>query len=152
MRNKFKVLALISVLVLVFQTGAYAGVSESLTSESSRIAAIGVTEPTRGVYLQIGKCYISPGSGYVTVWGSTQAYSSVSQISVKLTVYKEISTNVWSYVWSDTFTDYNTDFAYFNKQNVPVSAGRYKVEGTHTTKHGGVTESNVSVSGIVTVY
>ena len=87
-----------------------------------------------------------------TVWGSTEAYSSVNEISLTLTLYREISTNVWSYVWSNTVTDYNTDYCDFPKVNVSVLPGRYKVEGTHTVKHGGRVESNTSITQPITVY
>lgn len=71
---------------------------------------------------------------------------------MKLTLYREISTNVWVYVWSNTITDYNSDYCYFSKININVPPGRYKVESTHTIKHGRIVESNTSVTLAITVY
>lgn len=151
MKTKFKALTVLMMLVLSLQAVALAS-AEGLITEPEQETTIGFMVQPRGVYLYTGRCSISPRSGYITVWGETEAYSSVNEISVTLTVYKEISTNVWSYLWSSTVTDYNSDYCDFPKVNVNVSPGRYKVEGTHTVKHGGRVESNISAALPVTVY
>jgi hypothetical protein len=151
MKKKIKALTLIMVLVLSLQSVMIVN-GEGLVPEPQQGTAISFIVQPQGVYLNKGRSSIAPASGYVTVWGTTEAYSSVSEISVTLTIYKEISTNVWSYVWSNTVTDYNTDYCDFPKVNVNVSSGRYKVEGTHTTKHAGRVESNTSMTQPITVY
>lgn len=149
--KKIKVCALISAIMFLLQAGMVASAENQTTNNLTQPMTSATVQPY-GVYLMTGSCYLAPNSGYVTVWGDTEAYSSVSEISCTLTVYREISTGVWSYVWSDTVTDYNSDYCDFPRRNVSVSPGRYKIEGTHTVKHAGRTESNTSVSGIVTVY
>lgn len=151
MKTKFKALTLIMVLALSMQVATLVN-ADGLLTDPDQKTAIAFTAQPRGQYLYTGRCNISPGSGYVTVWGTTETYSRVDEISVQLTIYKEISTNVWSYVWSNTVTDYNSDYCDFPKVNVGVSPGRYKVEGTHTAKHGGIVESNTSLSLPITVY
>lgn len=150
MKKKIKVLAVVTAMIISLQTGLIASAENQTDSNSTQLAMDGTVQPY-GLYLMMGQCFISPNNGYVTAWGSTQAYSSVSEISCTLTVYREISTGVWSYVWSSTVTDYNSDYCDFPKKNVSVSPGRYKIEGTHTVKHAGRTETNTSVSGTITV-
>lgn len=151
MKKRFKALTLIMVLVLSIQSVMIVNADDLLTGHEQEIATGFVAQP-QGVYLNLGRCNISPSSGYVTVWGYTEAYSCVDEISLTLTIYKEISTNVWFCVWSNTVTDYNSDFCNFPKVNLGVSPGRYKVEGTHTVKHGGRVESNISAALPITVY
>lgn len=150
-KKRFRALTLIMVLVLSLQVTTLV-TADDLTTASEHETAIGFMVQPRGLYLNTGMCSIAPASGYVTVWGDTSSYSRVDEISVKLTIYREISTNVWSYVWSDTVTDYNSDYCDFPKVEISVSPGRYKVEGTHTTKHGGRVESNTSAALPITVY
>lgn len=150
MRKKLKILAVITAMITSLQTGLVASAGNQIMDDSVQVAVAGIVQPY-GRYLCRGTCYISPSNGYVTVWGTTVAYNSVSEISVTLTIFKQLSSGAWQSVWSDMVTDYNTDYGDFPKRNVIVSPGYYRVEGTHTVRHNGITETNTSVSATITV-
>ena len=106
-----------------------------------------------GLYLHCGGCSIKPGgSNRVVVNGYTEAYESSSEVTVQLTVYQEIGTGVWKSVWSDTVYGYNTDYTRFRSRTVWVESGhKYKVEGEHTVKNNGRTETTYSETDGVSI-
>ena len=112
-----------------------------------------VTVQPRGVYLQGGGCTISPSKGYVTVSGHTDAYYDAAELTVTLTILKEISPGSWLAIWSDSATEYNTYHAAYTKKKVTVPSGyNYMVEAKHTVKNNGLTETTYSEAGSAYVY
>ena len=136
--KKFKIIALMLVLVFSLQCVAFA-------SES--------TIQPRGRYLLGGGCSITPYSGYVEVNGHTDAYEEVDELIVELTLFRVMTSGAWIEIWSNTYTGYD-DIDYFTPAiNVNVEPGcMYAVEATHTVKHNGVTETNYSEAGPVSVF
>jgi len=126
--------------------------AETQESQTETLVQNSTVQP-KGRYLQGGGCSITPYSGYVRVNGHTDAFDDVSELTVELSLLKEISSNCWVEVWSDTATEYNTFHAAYLATYVTVDSGyNYKLEATHTVKNAGITETNYSETNRVYVY
>jgi len=120
---------------------------------SLQIAACAATVQPRGRYLQSGSCSIAAGDNCVTISGQTDAYQDVDEISVTVTILKEVSSGYFRAVWSDTATATDDCQVVYTNTTVAMEPGyRYMVEATHTVKHNGVTETNYSEAGYAYVY
>lgn len=153
MKKREKILVILMALVLCVQSISFAASTEINQETGIGVYSSNFEVKPFGVYLDSGKCIITPGTGCVEVSGYTEAFTSVSQASITLTVYRQTSSGSWTEVWSDTYTDYNTYLAEYDSTTVYVPSGyNYKIKGTHTVKNNGITETNYSESNPVYVY
>lgn len=148
--KKIKLIGIAVMVVLSLQNMVVSAESQNIYIEN--VTRQSEIQP-RGRYLLGGGCTITPHNGYVTISGHTDSYDYVSQLTVKLTILKEVSAGCWVAIWSDSVTEYNTYNAGFPSRDVYVESGyNYKVEGTHTVKNAGITETNYSETTGVYVY
>ena len=146
-----KIVSIILSLVLCAQCVVFA--SETKKSEDIDSVALTSMVQPRGRYLMSGGCSITPHSGYARVNGYTDAYEDVDEIIVELTVFKEVSAGCWIEVWSDSATEYDTYHGSYTAVNISLDSGYYyKIEGKHTVKHNGVTETTYSETEKAYVY
>lgn len=149
--RKLKLISLMLILALSMQVSVFA--TNSLESTAQDNTTKSVTVQPRGRYLQSGGCTITPHKGYVTVSGHTDAYYDATELTVTITILKEISPGNWLAIWSDSATEYNTYHAAYPNKNVTVQSGyNYMIEATHTVKHNGLTETTHSEAGVAYVY
>lgn len=149
--RKLKLVSLMLILALSMQVSVFAANSPESTAQDNTIKS--ATIQPRGRYLQGGGCTISPYSGYVMVSGHTDAYYDATELTVTLTILKEISPGNWLAIWTDSATEYNTYHAAYPKKKVTVESGyNYMIEATHTVKHNGLTETTHSEAGVAYVY
>ena len=149
--RKLKLVSLLMVLALSIQTSVFAADTVDTAAQDSTTKR--VTVQPRGVYLQGGGCAISPYNGYVMVSGHTDAYYDATELTVTITILKEISPGNWLAIWTDSATEYNTYHAAYPKKKVTVQSGyNYMIEATHTVKHNGLTETTYSEAGVAYVY
>lgn len=137
-----KVLAIILMAVLCLQVCALA---QGVTGQSieNEIAP-------RGTYLWTGNCTLTSGSNYVTAQGYTKCFSSCSEVSVTLILYR-YSGGVWNKVWRDSWSNYGASSVYSPYVDITVSPGTYKLIGEYRAING-YTEKNDSETNSVTVY
>ena len=147
--KKFKLIALMMVLILTMQSAACAAPLGTASENETMVASV---QP-RGRYLLGGSCTITPGAECVTVGGQTESYDYVDRLTITLTVYKRLASGAYLEVWSDSVTGYDDYEVGFPNTTISVDPGYYyMVEATHTVKHGNVTERNTSEAGDVYVW
>ena len=149
--RKLKLVSLLMVLALSIQTSVFAANTVDTAAQENTTKS--VTVQPRGVYLQGGGCTITPYNGYVMVSGHTDAYYDAKELTVTITILKEISPGNWLAIWTDSATEYNTYHAAYPKKKVNVESGyNYMIEATHTVRHNGLTETTHSEAGVAYVY
>jgi len=143
--KKIRIIALMLILALSMQVGVIAA-NNDVTITSSQI------QP-RGQYLLSGTSIITPYSGYVKVTGTTDAYYDVDKITVELTVYRINASGSWTEVWSNSKSATDDFEVSIPSTRINLDSGYYyAIEGKHTVKHNGVTETTYTNPDPVYVY
>lgn len=95
-----------------------------------------------GRYLARGSVLISDeGNGVVYISGETDCYSVCSSVSVNIYLQKLVNGS-WQTISSRYHTSKNTHVASYGISLAVQKGYYYRVTGTHSVTHNGVTESN----------
>lgn len=102
-----------------------------------------------GKYLSRGSVLISDeGNGVVYISGTTNCYTTCDKVSVSIYLERLVNGS-WQTVTSRSHTSTNTYFTSYGISLAVKKGYYYRVVGSHSVTHNGITEANTTASNAI---